>query len=163
MAAKSTRQIKKKGPLLSAAFFCEHVLEDKSDSALSAIRIIDLMTYQLDASTPSDFPSLTNRLPIQIAALVSLKSADSPGDHELRLVMESPSGKKTVIWEKVVKLSDSPHGGFNLKLNNNFAIVAGGLFWLHVHVDGKKMASAPLQINIARIAAPPPQESKSDG
>src|SRR5262245_34366539 len=92
---KGKRRTKKKGgPFLAAAFFCETVLEDKKDGALSAIRIVDTITVNLPPSTPPEVPSEQHRIPISLAGLVAFKTGDSPGEHTVRVDMESPSGKK---------------------------------------------------------------------
>jgi hypothetical protein len=99
------------GPYLAAAFFCESVIEDKQDSALTAIRIVDTIMFQLHPSAPADFPSETQRLPVPISGLLMFKTGDSPGEHTVRLVAESPSGKKHTILEQVVTFTQPPHGG----------------------------------------------------
>ena len=51
------------GPYLTAAFFCERVIEDK-EKVLTIVRIMDSVVVYLPPGTPNDFPSEENRLPV---------------------------------------------------------------------------------------------------
>lgn len=133
------------GPHLSAALFCDQILEDK-DGALSAIRIIDTMTLTIPASTPDDQP-----IPIGVWMLLILKSGDSPGEHRVRLDMRSPTGKVTRGKEQTWELSPQPFGGLNLRLNTTIIVKRGGVFWADVYVDGKPVSNTPLSIIVDRI------------
>jgi len=154
--AVKARKLRKKtgGPYLAAAFFCESLIEDKADGALTAVRIIDSMVVQLGPDAAPDFPSDENRLPIQIHALLTFKSGDSPGNHAIKVVAESPSGKRQTILEQTLPLSPPPHGGANLRVSQTIGVHKGGLFWTHVFLDGKRVTSMPLQISIERVASP---------
>jgi hypothetical protein len=145
---------KKRGPYLSAAFFCERTIEDKQDNTISIVRMVDTLMIQLHPSTPLDFPSEANRLPVPISALVSFKTGDSPGSHTLKLVMESPSGKKAPPVEQQFVLSKDPQGGFNYRLNSVIQVMKGGLFWLHVYLDDKHITKTPFLIKIERPEQP---------
>jgi hypothetical protein len=95
---KAAKAIKKNrrsfgGPYLAAALFCESIIEDKRDGALTAVRIIDTIKIVLGPEAPHDFPSDANRLPVTIHALLSFKSGSASGDHIIKVVSESPSGR----------------------------------------------------------------------
>jgi hypothetical protein len=150
MAKQKKLTKKNDGPFLAAALFCERTIEDKQDSALSVIRIIEQIDLWVDPSAPADFPSETQRLPIHISALLSFKTGNSPGDHALRLVMQSPSGKSKILFDATLPFTPQPYGGANLRLNTTIQVYKGGLFWLHVFLDGKRMGRMPLQISIQR-------------
>jgi len=152
MAKGKIKPKRKGGPYLAAAFFCERTIEDKQDGALSAIRMTDQINVMLDPSAPPDFPSETQRLPVVISGLLAFKTGDSPGEHVVRLVMHSPSGKKSTVLEQTLPFTPRPHGGANLRLNNVIAVKKGGLFWLHVFLDGRRVARMPLQITIQRAS-----------
>ncbi len=153
------REKKKGGPYLAAAFFCEQTIEDKHDGTLSAVRIIDQIGLTLHPSTPPDVPSEQHRLPVYINGLLSFKTGDSPGEHVVRLVMHSPRGKSGTVLEQTLPFSPHPHGGANLRLNSTIMVYKGGLFWMDVLLDGKRIARMPLQITIQRAEAvsQPPQ------
>jgi hypothetical protein len=151
---KKKRKKKKRGPQLAAAVFCEALIEDKSDGAISAIRIFDTFNVVLPSNTPSDFPSAEKRLRVPLWVLLSFKTGDSPGKHRVRVVMESPSGKSGTAFEQDLHLEPPAHGGFNLRLNTNIMVMKGGLFWAHVYLDGKRMTSMPLQVTVQRAEVP---------
>jgi hypothetical protein len=149
--AKANRQPKKSGPHLAAAFFCEGVIEDAKDHALSAIRIVDTFRILLPSSAPKDLPSETNRLPVFISGLVSFKTGGSSGEHVVKLVAESPSGRKQTIHEQRFSLSTEPTGGVNIRLHQTVQVKTyGGLFWIHVYLNGKRVTSMPYQILVSR-------------
>jgi len=151
MARQRKEKQKADGPYLATAVFCETTIEDKKDSALSAIRIIDQINVVIDPSAPPDFPSETNRLPVQVNMLVSFKTGDSPGEHVIRLVMESPSGKANPPTEMTITFTPQPNGGANLRIGNIIHVQKGGLFLMHVFLDGRKMTTMPLQISVQRV------------
>src|SRR5437016_5197432 len=61
----------KGGPYLAAALFCESVIQDKADDALSAIRIVDSINVLLATTAAPDFPSQENPLAVSVAAVLS--------------------------------------------------------------------------------------------
>jgi len=158
MAKKKKRSKPNGGPYLAAAFFCETTIEDKQDGSLSIIRMVDQVTLSLPPSTPAEIPSEQHRLPVYASGLLSFKTGDSPGDHTIRVVMESPSGKRAEqVFEQVVTFTPQPHGGANLRLNHAIMVKKGGLFWFHVYLDGKRVTRMPLQIIVQRAEMPPRQ------
>jgi hypothetical protein len=154
MAERKRPAKKLGGPYLAAAFFCERTLAEP-DGAITAVRIIDRMTVDVAADAPPDFPPEANGLHVPIHALLAFRTGDSPGEHLLRLVMESPSGKKHPFSDHTLTLTPEPHGGANLRVNGIIAVKTGGLFWLHVFLDGKRLTRMPLQISV-RCAEPQP-------
>src|SRR5438552_267263 len=102
---------KKRGPYLAAAFFCERTIQDKQDDSLSAIRIVDQLTIGVAPSAPPDFPSEADRISFPTHALLSFKTGDSQGDHNVRCVMESPSGKSSTVFDRNLPFSPQPNGG----------------------------------------------------
>jgi hypothetical protein len=154
--AKSKKPVKKLGgPFLTAAFFCETTIEDKKDGSLSAIRMIDTITVNLPPSAPPEILSGEQGLPIPIAGLLSFKTGGAPGEHTVRLIMHSPSGKTEKALEQTLQFTPEPHGGANLRMNNVFMVKKGGLFWLHVFLDGKRVTRIPLLISVQRAETPP--------
>ncbi len=148
------------GPYLAAAFFCENTILDKQE-AVSAIRLVDQILITLDPSTPPDFPSETQRIPVHIKGLLSFKTGDSPGVHKVRIDMLSPSGKITTSFERDLPFSPEPHGGSNLQLTNTIFVKAGGLFWFYVFLDGKEVTRMPLKITVDRGQSDSTQSSTS--
>jgi hypothetical protein len=147
------------GPYLAAAFFCETTIEDKQDGTITAVRMIDQILINLPPSTPEDVPSETKKLPVPVSGLLSFRSGDSPGEHTVRIVAESPSGKKQTVLEQVLLFSSPVQGGANLRLNQVIQVKKGGLFWLHVFLDGKRYARMPLMIEVQREGTTPQQDA----
>jgi hypothetical protein len=142
------------GPYLAAAIFCESVMEG-ADQALTAIRIVDQITLTIPKDAPPDIPSEQKRLPASICALVTFRRGDAKRKHVVRLVMNSPSGKRETVSDHRITLSDKAHGGANLRINMTFGISKGGLFWVDVILDGKLVTRMPLQITVVRSDMPP--------
>jgi hypothetical protein len=140
----------KSGPYLAAAVFCEMTIEDKSDGAVSAIRIVDQITVFVPADAPDNLPSEENRIPVKITALVSFRSGKAPGKYILRQILESPSGKKSPPQDREIVLSDKPSGGANARINNVINVSNGGLFWIHVFLGDRLFTRMPLEIVVQR-------------
>ncbi|MFO0806069.1 MAG: hypothetical protein U0791_23435 [Gemmataceae bacterium] len=130
-------------------------MQEKEDNAITVVRIVDNFALELAPDTPADIPSEKHKIPFQIAGLISFKTGDSPGEHTLRLVMESPNGKKRTMLEKLVLLSPQPNGGFNFRMNMTLGVSGGGLFIVHVYLDGRLYTSMPIQITISRAVHSP--------
>lgn len=146
------------GPYLAAAFFCETTIVDKQE-AVSAIRLVDQVLITLDPSSPLDFPSDTQRIPVHIKGLLSFKTGDSPGIHKVRIDMRSPSGKLTTFFKQDLSFSSQPHGGANLELSNTIFVKASGLFWFYVFLDDHEMTRMPLKITVERGQPESPQSA----
>lgn len=164
---KPARSVKKGnrfgGPYLAAAFYCEGIIEDKLDGALTAVRIIDTVKIILPPEAPADFPSDSNRLPVHIHALLIFKSGSAPGEHRVKVVAESPSGKRQTIKEQTLPLTQPPQGGLNFRVHQTIEIMKGGLFWLHVFLDGKRLTRMPLLISVERTQNAHDPAASKDG
>jgi hypothetical protein len=152
---------KSSGPYLAAAFFCESVIEDKHDNALSAIRIIDQVNLVLSSNAPSDFPSEQTRLPVPISGILSFKTGGAPGEHIVRVEMVSPSGKRSLAHKQTLVCSKEEHGGANLRYTATVMVMKGGLFWFDLFLDDELVTRMPLKIAIQRESLPqsPPSDS----
>ena len=141
---KSSRRTKG-GPYLSAALFCDQILEDR-DGTLSAIRIIDTVTLKIAASTPPN-----QAIPLSVAMLLTFKSGDSPGKHEIRVDMRSPAGKLKRGGPQTHELSEQPYGGVNLKMITTIMVKKGGVFWIEINLDGRRISRTPLNVIVERV------------
>jgi uncharacterized protein DUF6941 len=139
------------GPYLAAAVFCDSVLKG-DDGVMSAVRIVDRVTVTIPADSPPDVPSDEKMLLCNIQGLVSFKKGYAGIKHDLKLVMNSPSGK-TDIMQHRIEFIDVAHGGHNLRVNLQMAVSEGGLFWMDVYLDGKLMTRMPLLIAVKRAEA----------
>lgn len=149
------------GPYLASAVFCDNIVEG-SDRTLSVIRIIDHVTIRIPKDAPSDVPSEGQLLPFSTWSLLSFKTGSSKSAHSLRLVMNSPTGKKETLWEnKRVEFRPEPHGGFNLRLNVGMLVNKAGLFWMDVILDGQTVTRMPLQVSVERADLETPRAVQS--
>jgi hypothetical protein len=156
---KTEKQIKVGGPFLAAAIFCNDILED-SNKTISVAGIIDGIMIQLSSSAPADMPSRKSKVPIAMNILLVFRTGDSPGKHNLRLMMQSPSGKRTKLHSQEIVLSEEPHGGANVKMKANLSLYSKGVFWIDVILDGKRYTRMPLNVIINRAVEPQPPTNK---
>lgn len=152
--AKSTKAAKQKagGPFLAAAVFCDSVLRGE-DGVLTVVRIIDRITITIPADAPPEVPSDKHRLLTQIEGLVGFKSGYAGGKHELKLVIQSPSGKRQVMVNQTADFKAEVHGGYHLRLKTGIAVGESGLYLVDVFLDGKRMTRMPLLIVVQRLDA----------
>ena len=164
MAKHKQSSKKVSGPYLAAAFFCESTIEDKQDGALSIIRMVDQINVKIPHNAPPNVPSEEHRLPVLVNGLLSFRTgASGGGERAIRLVMQSPSGKKRTVVEQNVPFTPQPWGGANLRFGITVQMKTGGLFWLLVYLDGKPMARMPFMIAVEREPAPPGGAPKKNG
>jgi len=164
MANRKKPAKKAGGPYLAAAFFCESSIEDKQDGALTAVRLIDQINVRIPHNAPPNVPSDEHRLPVLVNGLLCFKTGDAGGgERAVRLVMESPSGKKQLVAEQNLLFTPQAWGGGNLRFSVIVQLKKGGLFWLHVFVNGKRMARMPLMIAVEREPAPADKPASKNG
>lgn len=149
---KKTTSPAPSGPFLSSAVFCDNVLKD-DDGAMTAVRMIDRVTISVPSDAPADLPSEDKQLLTQVEGLVAFKTGDSPGKHEIKLVLNSPSGKRQAVMAHPAEFRAEPFGGFNLKLKMGIAVQECGLHWMDVLLDDRLMTRMPLLISLRRAEA----------
>jgi hypothetical protein len=162
--AKTNKPEKKGGPYLAAACFCNNVIEDKLGT-ISGIQIIDQIIVQLPPNAPPDFPSEENRLMVPIWALIVFRTGYSPGRHTVKLVCVSPSGKKEPGQGdgQTVNFTPQEYGGAQFANRITFAVYKGGLFWIDVMLDGKRVTRMPIRIEIRRAeSSQSPEASEAE-
>ncbi len=149
--AKNKKKTKKAGgPFLAAAVFCESIMEGANKN-MSAIGIMDGVVFWIAADAPPEVPSKDHSISFIQNILVIFRSGDSPGKHEVRLVMEQPDGKRQELIKKEIDLSAPPHGGFNLKSQASISVYSNGVFWIDVLLDGRRFTRMPLNVEIKRL------------
>jgi hypothetical protein len=94
------------GPYLTAALLCEKVLQEK-DGILSAIRIVDRIIATAQGSQP---PEQMPPVPVNITALLMLKSGNIQGSHTIKIQPVAPSGFRSpeVSWPIFLEGEDRP-------------------------------------------------------
>jgi hypothetical protein len=148
--SKTTKKIG--GPFLATAVFCESIMEDTSKK-ISALGIMDGVVFWIVADAPPGVPSEEQPISFIQNVLIVFRTGDSPGKHELRLVMERPDGKRKEVVKKEIDLSAPLHGGFQLKSQVNVTVYSQGVFWLDVILDGRRFTRMPLNVEIKRLPA----------
>jgi hypothetical protein len=132
------------GPYLAAAFFCQHIIEDKRDGAFSCIRLID----RVEASSTEETMPI---LPIQLNAFVSFKSGNFEGDTTAKITMVDPSGKvREPTHELPLHFQGSEHGN-NLTITFNLNTNQVGLYWFHVVLGDVFMTRIPLRVSYVQM------------
>jgi hypothetical protein len=147
------------GPFLAAAVFCDNILEEMG-GVVTAYRIVDSVQGLIAASAPPDLPSKKNPIEFRLNMLLVFRSGDSPGKHKLKLVVESPLGKRKTMSAQEIELSPEPQGGINFKSNFVLRAYSNGMFWVDVILDGKRLTRMPLSVAMRREGETgPPVES----
>lgn len=133
-----------RGPFLAAAVLCERVLTEQ-DGVLSLIRIVDRITQTaVGPETPDEMPAF----PVNLTAVIVLKSGSARGRHSVRITLEAPSGQE--IGQEVILpvLLEGEDRGVNLVVNLGFQAEHEGIYWVNVHFGSQKhlLTRVPLRV-----------------
>ena len=136
-----------KGPYLAAALLCEKVLQEK-DGILSAIRIIDRIIATAQGSQP---PEQMPPVPVNITALLILKSGDVRGSHTINIQPVAPSDFRSpaISWPIFLEGEDR---GANIVLQIVFQAKEEGLYWFEVTFKDELLTRIPLRVVYQRLA-----------
>lgn len=129
------------GPHVNAALLCEKVLQE-GDGVLSLIRVVDRLTH---AVTGEDPPEAMPPLPIDLTAVVMLKSDQARGRFRLTLRPETPAGLQLPAVEIPVHL-DGEERGQNVIVRLAFVAEMEGLYWIDVLFEGELVTRVPLRV-----------------
>ncbi|MBI4319043.1 MAG: hypothetical protein HY675_11185 [Chloroflexi bacterium] len=141
------------GPYLQVAVLCEKVLQEAS-GVLSLIRIIDRITHtSMGPGVLEEMPVV----PINVFAVVSLKSGSARGRHTLTLRPEDPSGMKLPEVSQSI-LFEGEDRGVNFVANIALQAKYEGLYWFDVLLDGQVWTRMPLRVMYQQVSlgTPPP-------
>ncbi|HEV7494472.1 hypothetical protein [Baekduia sp.] len=109
------------GPFITAALFCERVLEER-DGVMSAIRIVDRLT--IIQPEPPFIAAVT--------AVISLKQGKAVGRYALGLRPEAPSGLQLPVFQAPVNF-DGGEGDRGVSVVLPLQLeVEEGLYWFDV-------------------------------
>jgi hypothetical protein len=149
------------GPYLTAAFFCEKVLQE-SDGVLSAIRIVD--RWNVTGTTDT----LAGPAVIQASLLLMFKSGIYRGNAQVTIVPISPqSNARLQAMVVPVLFEGEDDRGTNIKAPLAFPVQEVGTYWFEVQLAGQALASRvitaiPMRIAYLQIAPMPvPQNPTS--
>lgn len=152
----SLNSVGSSGPFLTAALFCERVLEER-DGVLTLVRIVDRFIQR--AAGPSPPPEMPS-FPINVTVFISVKSGAARGRHTITVRPEDPSGLQLEAVQLPV-LFEGEDRGSNLVLNVGFQAEHEGLYWFDVLLDEKALLTRmPLRVvyEPTRLAGTPPTE-----
>ena len=134
------------GPYLVAALLCEKVLQEK-DETISVIRLVDRIAVTVNALASSEAMPPT---PINLNALISLKSGLAKGRGTVKWRVETPSGLK-LPDQLLPVLFEGDDRGVNLIVTLNMLIEQEGVYWFDVILDEQLLTRIPLRILYQRI------------
>lgn len=134
------------GPYLVAALLCERVLQEK-DETISVIRMVDRIAVTVNAL---DSPETIPPTPVNLNALISLKSGSARGRGTVKWRVETPSGLK-LPDQLLPVLFEGDDRGVNLIVALNLVIDQEGVYWFNVILEEKLLTRIPLRILYQRI------------
>ena len=127
------------GPYLTAALFCDKVLQERS-GVLSLIRVID----RWNIAGPSETMPTTS---IQTVLCMSFKSGIFRGPADVTVTPIGPNGNRlrTMIREQINFEGDNDRG-INLTVNMTFPVTESGLYWFEIAVQDEVFTRTPLRV-----------------
>ena len=126
-------------PHLIAGLLCEKVLQEK-DGSLTVVRIADRVTYDRPEGLPE-----SAEIGIALAGLVAIKSGSIKGAFNLRIVINSPSGKRQEGPLMPVVLEGGDQGQ-NFILNFSIGLKEEGVYWFDVMFEDEVLTRIPLVV-----------------
>ena len=132
------------GPYLNAAFLCEKVLEQK-DGVLSAIRIVDRLTYNYTAP-PENPSSYTPTVKAALTFLLILKSGQNPGETNIKIVLKKPDNSELPPLNHTIHLDAASNQGGNVVINSTFTFDQKGVWWFEVSINDVSRTKVPLEV-----------------
>lgn len=134
------------GPFLTAALFCERVLEEK-DGVTSIIRIVDRIVTQ---ATGVDPPERMPPLQAMLTLVVSLKSGFAKGSYSVTIQGTTPTGRSLAPVALPVLLEGDDRG-VGLVGVLNLQLEEDGLYWFDVRFERRLLSRIPLRVVYQRV------------
>ena len=134
------------GPWLIAAVLCERVLQER-DGTMSVIRIVDRVTATTqDEKSPEEMPPV----PVNLKALITLKSGEAKGNYAVTVQPVFPSQRKGPVITMPVLLEGEDRG-VNLIFDVRFKASEQGVYWFDVMIRDEVVTRIPLRVLYQRI------------
>lgn len=143
------------GPYLQVAAFCENALTEK-DGTISLIRVVDRLTFQIQSSGQSPNATAFN---ISITAVISLKSGEARGTHDLSIEAEAPSGLHMGQPVHLPVFLEGEDRGATLILPVAMEAHEEGLYWFSIRFDNVLLTRMPLRVLVLRVSVAGPRSS----
>jgi hypothetical protein len=125
------------GPYLRAALICERVLQEQ-DSVVSAIRVIDRLTF------PADETGVPLNPQFPITFLIMFTAAAARGNFTVGLDLEKPSGEQLSVLQAPV-FFEGGERSVNMILSTQFEPDQQGLYWFGVSFERERVTRIPLR------------------
>jgi hypothetical protein len=104
------------------------VLQEQ-DGVASFIRVVDrIIQSAVGPEAPDEMPAV----PVNLTAVISLKSGDARGRYAIRLTLEGPSGERMPHEVSLPILLEGEDRGVSLVVNVGFQAEQEGLYWFDV-------------------------------
>jgi hypothetical protein len=129
-------------PYLTAALFCETVIEGK-DGVLSAVRIIERATVEIQTDVPGIVATVTPA--IAVKALICIKSGPVKGNFNLNIFGQKPSGKRAKLATFPLILEGGEQGQ-NFVVSITIAVDEEGLYWFDIMFDDRLLTKIPITL-----------------
>jgi hypothetical protein len=140
------------GPYITAACFCDLVLEDKS-GVLSLIRIVDTVIHAAVGPMPpkdlQPFGYTTN-------LVLMLKSGMAHGRYDLRIVPNMPDGSTGDAITVTCHL-EGEEKGQNIVGQIAHQFTMEGLHWFKVYLEEDLLTAIPLRVRYDRVVTAAPR------
>ena len=131
------------GPYLTAALFCERVLEEK-DGIKSLIRVVDRLVIQAHGpGAPEAMPQIKREL----VGVLMFKSGEARGPVPIRLALTEPSGlaRSEDAWRGTIYFEGGTRGhAVTLRMNMTFE--APGAYWFNVYIGDRLTTRMPYEV-----------------
>jgi len=130
------------GPYICGAFFCEKILKE-NDGVLSAIRIIDRLTFhgQTNDVTEGMLPQTYD-----LDLLIILKTGEASGATTVKIEGQKPMPPHLRPIEQSIHLEQPSSKGANLQIHLRFEFDQPGVWWFKILVNGFERTRVPLEI-----------------
>lgn len=130
------------GPYICGAFFCEKILTE-NDGVLSAIRIIDRLTFHGQTKDVTEgMPPTTYNLNL----LIILKTGEAPGMTTVKIEGQKPMPPHLPPIERRIHLEQPSFKGANLLMHLRLEFDQPGVWWFKISVNGHERTRVPLEI-----------------
>ncbi len=114
---------------------------------MSAIRLIDRVLVGVSP----EWDGKTN-IPVALNGVISVKSGDARGEHELKVVLHTPKNEAHEVMKASFQLEGDEQGA-NIRIRAVMMVRSEGLYWFDIVVAGKQLTRIPLRIQIQRVPA----------
>lgn len=148
-------------PFVAAAIACEQVLVSE-DKVPSLIRLVDILSLDPIPGLPKGAIAA-----VRLTLFVALRSLEITGDHNVHLVLHTPSGKPRNLPPAVAHFR-SPDAkeesvGANLILKLDLPVEEFGRYWFDIQWEGETLTRIPVKLVLKGepVSQPSPLPAKT--